>query len=196
MFRTRFLCLFGAALAALAVAAPALGDVKITDRQYVRHDGGQDATTIDVLDEQPAAERAGGRGQSDAAEQDDGRRERLLHGSDERRRVGRLLLQRRTAARRGRTACCRAIRTTPRPRAAVTALRARARRGRSGPGLGPLRQRLLRRDRVQPRRAGERLDLGRPLQLGGGRDTRLPGHGDRLARHAEPDLPRATSTTR
>ena len=46
MFRTRFLCLFGAALGALALAAPAFGDVKITDRQYVRHDGGQDATTI------------------------------------------------------------------------------------------------------------------------------------------------------
>ena len=41
MFRTRFLCLFGAALGALALAAPAFGDVKITDRQYVRHDGGQ-----------------------------------------------------------------------------------------------------------------------------------------------------------
>ncbi len=45
MFRTRFLCLFGAALGALALAAPAFGDVKITDRPYVRHDGGQDATT-------------------------------------------------------------------------------------------------------------------------------------------------------
>lgn len=46
MLRTRFLCLFGAALGALALAAPAFGDVKITDRPYVRHDGGQDATTI------------------------------------------------------------------------------------------------------------------------------------------------------
>ena len=46
MFRARFLCLFGAALTMLALAAPALGDVKITDRQYIRHDGGQDATTL------------------------------------------------------------------------------------------------------------------------------------------------------
>ena len=46
MFRTQFLCLVGAALTALALAAPAFGDVKITDRQYVRHDGGQDATTL------------------------------------------------------------------------------------------------------------------------------------------------------
>ena len=46
MFRTRSLCLFGVALLALALAAPALGDVKITDRPYVRHDGGQDATTL------------------------------------------------------------------------------------------------------------------------------------------------------
>ena len=46
MFRTRFLCLFGAALAALAVAAPALGDVKITDRAYVTHEGGTDPTTV------------------------------------------------------------------------------------------------------------------------------------------------------
>ena len=46
MFRTRFLCLIGAALTALMLTAPALGDVKITDRQYIRHDGGQDATTI------------------------------------------------------------------------------------------------------------------------------------------------------
>lgn len=38
---TRILCLSGA-----AVAAPALGDVKVTDRQHVRHDGGQDATTL------------------------------------------------------------------------------------------------------------------------------------------------------
>ena len=45
MFRTRILCLFGAVLGALALAAPAFGDVKITDRPYVRHDGGQDATT-------------------------------------------------------------------------------------------------------------------------------------------------------
>jgi hypothetical protein len=44
--RTRFLCLFGIALVALSAAGPALGDVKITDRQYVRHDGGQDATTL------------------------------------------------------------------------------------------------------------------------------------------------------
>lgn len=43
---TRILCLSGTVLAALAVAAPALGDVKVTDRQYVRHDGGQDATTL------------------------------------------------------------------------------------------------------------------------------------------------------
>ena len=40
----RFLCLAVAALAVLAVAAPASGDVKITDRPYVRHDGGTDAT--------------------------------------------------------------------------------------------------------------------------------------------------------
>ena len=46
-----------------------------------------------VLDEQPAAERAGRRGQSDAAGQDDGRRQRLLHDADQRRRVGGLLLQ-------------------------------------------------------------------------------------------------------
>jgi hypothetical protein len=45
VFSARFLCLFGVALGALALAAPAFGDVKITDRQYVRHDGGQDATT-------------------------------------------------------------------------------------------------------------------------------------------------------
>ena len=44
MRRARLLCLSVAALAALAVAAPALGDVKITDRAYVRHDGGTDAT--------------------------------------------------------------------------------------------------------------------------------------------------------
>jgi hypothetical protein len=46
VIRTRFLCLFGAALTALALAGPSLGDVKITDRQYVTHEGGQDATTI------------------------------------------------------------------------------------------------------------------------------------------------------
>jgi hypothetical protein len=46
VLRTRFLCLFGAALTALALAGPSLGDVKITDRQYVTHEGGQDATTI------------------------------------------------------------------------------------------------------------------------------------------------------
>ena len=46
MFRTRFLCLFGAALAALALAAPALGDVKVTDRAVCPHEGGTDATTV------------------------------------------------------------------------------------------------------------------------------------------------------
>jgi hypothetical protein len=46
VFPARLLCLFGAALTTLALAAPAFGDVKITDRPYVRHDGGQDATTL------------------------------------------------------------------------------------------------------------------------------------------------------
>ena len=43
------------ALAALAVTAPALADVKISDRPYVRHDGGTDLTIAAVLDEQPAS---------------------------------------------------------------------------------------------------------------------------------------------
>ena len=45
--RARFFYLSGVAFAALAVVAPALGDVKITDRQYVRHDGGTDVTITD-----------------------------------------------------------------------------------------------------------------------------------------------------
>ena len=46
MLRTRFLGLFGLVLAALAVAAPAFGDVKVTDRPYVTHEGGTDPTTV------------------------------------------------------------------------------------------------------------------------------------------------------
>ena len=68
--------------------------------------------------------------------------------------------------------------------------RPRARRRRPRAGVGPVRQRLLRRDRIQPRQTCERVDLGRPLQLDRGRDARLPAHRDRVARHAEPDLPR------
>jgi hypothetical protein len=40
-----------AAAAALLVAAPAGADVKISDQQYVRHDGGMDATIIDCNSE-------------------------------------------------------------------------------------------------------------------------------------------------
>lgn len=47
MARTRFLRLSGATLAALVAASPALGDVKVSDQQYVRHDGGTDVTIAD-----------------------------------------------------------------------------------------------------------------------------------------------------
>ena len=144
-----------------------------------------------VLDEQPAAERAGRCGQPDAAEQDDGRRKRLLHGADERRRVGRLLLQ----LRRRRE-------LDEQPAAGIPA--GHDRRGQASPlfglalGAGDPVQAWDRFGNVyyggiafNRAQAGERLDLGRALQLGRGRRARLPGYGARLARDAEPDLPRA-----
>ena len=93
MFRTRFLCLSGAALAALAVAAPALGDVKITDRHT-------SATTAARTRPSPPARRTTGsrtsrppRSTPSQPHEDDGRRKRLLPGADGRRLVGGLLLQ-------------------------------------------------------------------------------------------------------
>ena len=103
-----------------------------------------------VLDQQPAAERAGRCRQPDAAEQDDGRRERLLPGADERRRLGGLLLQRRRRGELDEQPAARVPAGRDCRGPGLAAARSRRLRGRSGAGLGSVRQRLLRRDRFQP----------------------------------------------
>ncbi len=64
------------------------------------------------------------------------------------------------------------------------------RRGRSRAGVGQRRPRLLRRHRVQPDAAGERLHLAGPLQLAGRAGARLRVHDARLARGLEPAVHR------
>ena len=147
VFRTQFLCLVGAALTALALAAPAFGDVKITDRQYVRHDGGQDATTLAcstnnrqqneptaaVSPTQPAKMTAGANDYCTTPTNGDAWAG-FYFSSDSGATWTNSLLPGypldTTAEGRG-----------------VTAPGARPRCRRPGAGLGPVRQRLLRRDR-------------------------------------------------
>ena len=140
---------------------------------------------------QPAAERADSRGRPKQRAPHERGRQRLLPHRHQRRHLGRLLL---LVGRRGELDEQSPARLPDRHlgrRAGLAASRIGQRRWRSGPGLGQRRASLLRRHRVQPRQAGQRLDLDRTLRLAArGHDAGLRVHDARLAWDAEPDLPR------
>ena len=173
---------------------PISADTNITDRPYVRHDGGTDVTITTCNSDAPANPNAGERQQNEPTaavnplnvHEDDRGRERLLpRAHDDRRLGGHVLLVRRR----------RELGQQPRARLpdrhfggrpGVAALRLHHQRRRSRAGLGPDEPPLLRRDRVQPRQADERLDLGRALQLGPAVRRAGPRvHDDRVPRDAD-----------
>jgi hypothetical protein len=128
--RKSFLASMLGLLAALAVTAVASADVKITDRPYVRHDGGTDVTiascSSDVTDPAqdaatptPPDDEGGGERQQNepAAAVDPINPIRMTAGSNDYCAVPTTTdasTTRRTAARTGRTACCLATRRTTR----------------------------------------------------------------------------------
>ena len=177
-------------------ASVATADVNITDRTYVRHDGGTDATIASCNSDAPgvderrraAAERADGGGRSAEREQDDGGRRTTTAPCPRPPTRGPASTSsgdgganwvEQPAARipdrhLGRGAGVAALRVHG---------RARATRCRTGTGAEPS---VLRRDRVQPHPADQRFDLGRAIQLE--RAVRRPGlrvHDDRFPRDAD-----------
>jgi len=61
----RAILALAAVLAAVTLAAPAGADTNITDRQYVRHDGGTDPTIASCNSDAPDASSAGERQQNE-----------------------------------------------------------------------------------------------------------------------------------
>src|SRR5215470_6586292 len=57
----------GLAALALAIAAPALADVRVTDATYVRHDGATDAVIANCSDDSPGSNSGGNRQQNEPA---------------------------------------------------------------------------------------------------------------------------------
>ena len=191
VFRTRFLCLFGAALTALAFAAPSLGDVKITDRQYVTHEGGQDATTIACsANNRQQNEPAAAVSPTQPAKMTAGANDYCTTPTNGDAWAGFYF-----SSDSGSTWTNSLLPGYPLDTTAE---------GQASPLHGLA---LAAGDPVQAwdrfgnvyyggiafnrGQACERLDLGRALQLGRGRHARPPAHGDRGTRHPKSDLPRS-----
>ena len=183
-----------AALAAATLAAPAGADTNITDRSTSATTAAPTRRSQAATATRPARSSGGERQQNEptaAVNPLDVNKmtagvERLLPGAHDDRRLGRPLLLRRRRGELGQQPAARLPDRHVRGGPGVAALRLHRELGRPRAGLGPHEPPVLRRDRVQPRQADQRLDLGRALQLEPA--VRRPGlrvHDDRVPRDAD-----------